>query len=144
MQTECIAALRTQRMPTTRNEEYRFTDVGPLLQIQPKAGLFASDISSISSCSKDYHLYRSSSNCLPCCPFISSAVHVTIEVFNAIARLAGVACGGCRIRVMHPCHSRCLCAAQKCGAAYDLKGYGFGSCMRLCLHPSFSLHEHDV
>ena len=38
MQTECRAALRTQRMPTTRNEEYRFTDVGPLLQIQPKAG----------------------------------------------------------------------------------------------------------
>ena len=37
MQTECRSALRTQRMPTTRNEEYRFTDVGPLLQIQPKA-----------------------------------------------------------------------------------------------------------
>ncbi len=36
MQTECLSALRTQRMPTTRNEEYRFTDVGPLLQIQPE------------------------------------------------------------------------------------------------------------
>ncbi|CAL5226157.1 g8980 [Coccomyxa viridis] len=36
MQTECTSALRTQRMPTTRNEEYRFTDVGPLLQIQPQ------------------------------------------------------------------------------------------------------------
>ena len=39
MQTECTSALRTQRMPTTRNEEYRFTDVGPLLQIQPQASL---------------------------------------------------------------------------------------------------------
>ena len=76
MQTECIAALRTQRMPTTRNEEYRFTDVGPLLQIQPKAGLLASDVSSISSCSSVYHVYMSNSNCLPCCPYISSAVHV--------------------------------------------------------------------
>lgn len=39
MQTECTSALRTQRMPTTRNEEYRFTDVGPLLQIQPQVRL---------------------------------------------------------------------------------------------------------
>lgn len=39
MQTECISSLRAQRMPTTRNEEYRFTDVGPLLKIQPEASL---------------------------------------------------------------------------------------------------------
>ena len=36
----CLAALATQRMPTTRNEEYRFTDVSPLLQqaLAPPAG----------------------------------------------------------------------------------------------------------
>ncbi len=44
MQTECTSALRTQRMPTTRNEEYRFTDVGPLLQIQPQASLSLSTL----------------------------------------------------------------------------------------------------
>ncbi len=51
MQTECRSALRTQRMPTIRNEEYRFTDVGPLLQIQPKARSPAQEIMHI-------HLYR--------------------------------------------------------------------------------------
>jgi Fe-S cluster assembly protein SufD len=28
----CLAALATTRMPTTKNEEYRFTDVGPILR----------------------------------------------------------------------------------------------------------------
>jgi Fe-S cluster assembly protein SufD len=37
MRAECSAALRTQRMPTTRNEEYRFTDITPLLQLDPQA-----------------------------------------------------------------------------------------------------------
>jgi len=32
LQSSCLAALATERMPTTRNEEYRFTDVSPLLQ----------------------------------------------------------------------------------------------------------------
>ena len=50
MHTECRSALHTQRMPTTRNEEYRFTDVGPLLQIQPKA------------CSTAHHIIRSHLN----------------------------------------------------------------------------------
>ena len=36
MRAECTAALRTQRMPTTRNEEYRFTDITPLLQLEPR------------------------------------------------------------------------------------------------------------
>ena len=44
MQTECMSALRTQRMPTTRSEEYRFTDVGPLLQIQTQVHAFLSCI----------------------------------------------------------------------------------------------------
>lgn len=32
LQAACTAALSTMRMPTTRNEEYRFTDIAPLLQ----------------------------------------------------------------------------------------------------------------
>ncbi|KAK9804290.1 hypothetical protein WJX72_005085 [[Myrmecia] bisecta] len=36
MQDECTQALRTQRMPTTRNEEYRFTDVSRILQSTPQ------------------------------------------------------------------------------------------------------------
>lgn len=32
LHASCLAALATQRMPTTRNEEYRFTDVSALLQ----------------------------------------------------------------------------------------------------------------
>ena len=37
MRMDCTAALRTQRMPTTRNEEYRFTDIAPILQLEPQA-----------------------------------------------------------------------------------------------------------
>ena len=33
LQSACVAALATARMPTTRNEEYRFTDVSPVLQL---------------------------------------------------------------------------------------------------------------
>ena len=47
MQAECTSALRTQRMPTTRNEEYRFTDVGPLLQVQPQASTLSSHVSAL-------------------------------------------------------------------------------------------------
>lgn len=36
MREECTAALQTLRMPTTRNEEYRFTDVTPILQTVPR------------------------------------------------------------------------------------------------------------
>ena len=36
MREECTAALRTLRMPTMRNEEYRFTDVTPILQTVPR------------------------------------------------------------------------------------------------------------
>ncbi|KAK9826208.1 hypothetical protein WJX81_008547 [Elliptochloris bilobata] len=36
MRGECTAALRTQRMPTMRNEEYRFTDITPILQTVPR------------------------------------------------------------------------------------------------------------
>lgn len=36
MRVDCLAALRTQRMPTTRNEEYRFTDIAPILQLEPE------------------------------------------------------------------------------------------------------------
>ena len=32
MRAQCMEALRTQRMPTNRNEEYRFTDLSPLLK----------------------------------------------------------------------------------------------------------------
>ena len=39
MRAECTAALKTQRMPTTRNEEYRFTDITPLLQLEPQVHL---------------------------------------------------------------------------------------------------------
>lgn len=42
MRVDCLAALRTQRMPTTRNEEYRFTDIGPILQLEPEVGHEAS------------------------------------------------------------------------------------------------------
>eukprot|EP00884_Botryococcus_braunii_P009970 jgi/Botrbrau1/18975/Bobra.0100s0012.1 len=36
MRAECAAALRTQHMPTTRNEEYRFTDLSAILQQTPQ------------------------------------------------------------------------------------------------------------
>ena len=36
MREECTAALRTVRMPTTRSEEYRFTDITPILQTVPR------------------------------------------------------------------------------------------------------------
>ena len=36
MREECTAALRTVRMPTTRSEEYRFTDISPILQTVPR------------------------------------------------------------------------------------------------------------
>lgn len=39
MRMDCTAALRTQRMPTTRNEEYRFTDITPILQLEPQVCL---------------------------------------------------------------------------------------------------------
>lgn len=42
MREECTAALRTQRMPTTRNEEYRFTDITPILQTVPRVRHYAS------------------------------------------------------------------------------------------------------
>lgn len=32
LQSSCLSALATTRMPTTRNEEYRFTDISPVLQ----------------------------------------------------------------------------------------------------------------
>ena len=32
LQSSCLSALATARMPTTRSEEYRFTDITPLLQ----------------------------------------------------------------------------------------------------------------
>lgn len=40
LQSGCLSALATARMPTTRNEEYRFTDVSPVLQatLAPGAG----------------------------------------------------------------------------------------------------------
>lgn len=40
LQSICLSALATARMPTTRNEEYRFTDIGPVLQqsLAPGAG----------------------------------------------------------------------------------------------------------
>lgn len=36
MRMDCTVALRSQRMPTTRNEEYRFTDITPILQLEPQ------------------------------------------------------------------------------------------------------------
>lgn len=36
MRQECLAALQTQHMPTTRNEEYRFIDLTPILQQSPQ------------------------------------------------------------------------------------------------------------
>ncbi len=36
MRMDCTVALRSQRMPTTRNEEYRFTDIAPILQLEPQ------------------------------------------------------------------------------------------------------------
>ncbi|CAL8463795.1 g3329 [Coccomyxa elongata] len=41
MRVDCLAALRTQRMPTTRNEEYRFTDIAPILQLEPQVAASA-------------------------------------------------------------------------------------------------------
>jgi len=32
LRSSCLAALSTQRMPTNKNEEYRFTDISPVLQ----------------------------------------------------------------------------------------------------------------
>lgn len=37
LRSSCGAALGTMRMPTTRNEEYRFTDVTPILQVSSPA-----------------------------------------------------------------------------------------------------------
>ncbi len=39
MRAECAEALRTQRMPTTRNEEYRYTDLSAILQASPHVSL---------------------------------------------------------------------------------------------------------
>lgn len=36
LQAECLQALETQRMPTIRNEEYRYTDVSLLLRSNPQ------------------------------------------------------------------------------------------------------------
>ena len=39
MRAQCLEALRTQRMPTNRNEEYRFTDLTPLLRLKLQVNL---------------------------------------------------------------------------------------------------------
>eukprot|EP00891_Asterochloris_glomerata_P000977 jgi/Astpho2/977/e_gw1.00016.340.1_t len=41
MRAQCLEALRTQRMPTNRNEEYRFTDLTPLLRLKLQAAVLS-------------------------------------------------------------------------------------------------------
>lgn len=45
MRIDCAAALKTQRMPTTRNEEYKYTDVSHILQLDPQVGMTSEHIS---------------------------------------------------------------------------------------------------
>ena len=43
LRADCSAALRTMRMPSNRQEEFRFTDLSPILKAQIQARLSTED-----------------------------------------------------------------------------------------------------
>ena len=56
LRSSCLGALSTMRMPSTRNEEYRYTDINPILANIPQRSLNSLDSNTISEVQQSHSL----------------------------------------------------------------------------------------